>query len=90
MNRKFADLAMAIAVLAITLAVAVPCVATMPGYIMGTRLIAACTSVVRRDNTLCFGYVVGVSDAMQAAQATGGALFGWQACLPQIRRSGRL
>jgi Rap1a immunity proteins len=54
----------------------------MPGYIAGNRLIEACTSAVERDNALCFGYVVGVSDAMQAAQATGGALFGWQACLP--------
>ena len=84
MAQKIADIA--IAVLAITLAVAAPCVAqddpTMPGYIMGTRLIEACTSVVQRDNALCVGYVVGVSDAMQAVQATGGALFGWQACLP--------
>jgi Rap1a immunity proteins len=36
----------------------------------------------RAHNALCFGYVVGVSDATQAAQATGAALFGWQACLP--------
>ena len=79
MARNVADIAIAI------LTVAAPCVAqdqTMPGYIAGNRLIEACMSAVQRDNALCFGYVVGVSDAMQAAQATGGALFGWQACLP--------
>ena len=67
------------------MAVAVPCVAqdpTMLGYMAGNGLIKGCTSVVQRDNALCIGYIIGVSDAMQAAQATGGALFGWQACLP--------
>jgi Ssp1 endopeptidase immunity protein Rap1a len=79
MVRNVADIAITV------LAIAVPCVAqdpTMHGYIMGNRLLASCTSVVQRDNALCIGYVIGVSDAMQAAQATGGALFGWQACLP--------
>jgi hypothetical protein len=86
MVQKVADIA--VAVLAATLAVAAPCVAqdlTMPGYIMGNRLLETCTSVVQRDRALCVGYVVGISDAMQAAQATGGALFGWQACLPPAR-----
>jgi hypothetical protein len=59
----------------------------MPGFIAGNRLIEACTSAVEHDNALCFGYVVGVSDAMQAAQATGGALrclAGKRACLPAL------
>ena len=83
MVQKVADIA--VTVLAATLAVAAPCVAqnlTMAGYIMGNRLLETCTSVVQRDRALCVGYVVGISDAVQAAQATGGALFGWQACLP--------
>jgi Rap1a immunity proteins len=70
----------------LVMAVAAPCVAqdepTMPGYMAGNGLINGCTSVVQRDNALCIGYIIGVSDAMQAAQATGGALFGRQACLP--------
>jgi Rap1a immunity proteins len=69
----------------LAMAVAAPCVAqdpTMHGYMAGNGLTKACTSVVLRDNALCIGYIIGISDAMQAAQATGGALFGWQACLP--------
>jgi hypothetical protein len=69
----------------LAMAAAAPCVAqdlTMPGYITGDRLIKECRSVVQRDSALCIGYIIGVSDAMQAAQDTGGSLFGWQACLP--------
>jgi Rap1a immunity proteins len=83
MVQKVADIA--IAVLVTIPAIAAPCVAqdpTVPGYILGNRLLESCTSAVERDNALCFGYVIGVSDAMQVAQTTGGGLFGWQACLP--------
>jgi hypothetical protein len=81
---KVADIA--IAVMAAISAIAVPCVAQdgiMAGYVAGEKLTEECTSVVQRDGALCFGYILGVSDAMQAAQASGGAVvFGWRACLP--------
>lgn len=52
-----------------------------PGYITGDRLIARCISDDQADDGLCLGYILGVVDAMQAAQASGGALlFGWRAC----------
>src|SRR5271166_5042842 len=35
------------------------------------------------DRSLCLGYIIGVSDSMQGAQATGASLlFGWRACPP--------
>jgi hypothetical protein len=55
----------------------------MDGYITGDRLIATCSSRSEGDNALCLGYILGVTDAMQASKASGRALiFGWRACLP--------
>jgi hypothetical protein len=51
-----------------------------PGYVNGDRLIYRCISDDHADDGLCLGYILGVIDAMQAAQASGGALlFGWRA-----------
>jgi hypothetical protein len=55
----------------------------MAGYVTGHKLIGRCISNERADGGLCLGYILGVADAMQAAQASGGTLlFGWQACPP--------
>ena len=76
----------AIASVAITLTIAAPSVAQdsqMAGYITGDRLIAACANRSEGDSAFCFGYTLGIADAMQASKASGGALiFGWRACLP--------
>jgi hypothetical protein len=50
----------------------------MTGYITGDKLMAQCTIRVPADGGLCLGYILGVVDAMQAAQASGGTLFGWR------------
>ena len=78
-------------VVATAITLAVPCDAqdtTRQGYsyITGARLSGPCTSGGQRDSGLCLGYILGIADAMQAAQASGGALFGWRACVsPEIR-----
>jgi hypothetical protein len=53
------------------------------GYITGDRLITQCAGGTSTGDGLCLGYILGVADAMQAAQASGGTLvFGWQTCPP--------
>ena len=82
---KLPDRLIAIASVAISLAIAVACVAQdrqMAGY-TGGRLMAACANRSEHDSALCLGYILDVADAMQASKASGGALiFGWRACLP--------
>lgn len=53
------------------------------GYITGDRLITQCADGTSTGDGLCLGYILGVVDAMQAAQASGGTLvFGWNTCPP--------
>jgi hypothetical protein len=63
-----------------------PCMAQLvatPGYVTADKLVGRCTGGREGDEGLCLGYILGVADAMQAAQATNGTLvFGWRACPP--------
>lgn len=49
----------------------------------GHALMSACApDISQKDAPLCVGFMVGVIDAMEAAQAVGATLAGWHACFP--------
>jgi hypothetical protein len=61
------------------------------GYVTGDRLLTQCAGGPSTGDGLCLGYILGVVDAMQAAQASGGTLvFGWQTCPPFDVKAERL
>jgi hypothetical protein len=78
MTVRIIVVAIAMVTAVIALASAYPRAAQQP--ILPTGVYEPCRTRAQGLNAQCFGYVLGIYDAMQAAQANGGTLLGFRAC----------
>ena len=51
-------------------------------FVSGSTLYKSCAGSIAGDREYCLGYVLGVSDAMELAIASGTPIGGWDACMP--------
>src|SRR4029077_12249244 len=51
-------------------------------FVSGNTLYKSCAGSIAGDREYCLAYVLGVSDAMELAIASGTPIGGWDACMP--------
>ena len=51
-------------------------------FVSGSTLYKSCAGSMTGDREYCLGYVLGVTDAMELAIASGTPIGGWDTCIP--------